>query len=502
MADKNNRSDGEGKDLSPNGDLNQAREELDEFTVMQNTPSADLNAVEIAASEGSAPTEDAFSTGSVGGDVSEDNRTESNSASLQINLFDENIVPPTYSSNRVNTPAATTVNPTQSELLASTTDLGIGANQPSITNISGSTDFTTTNETQTSDFGLSTDPSSTASTDTLRDNTNDNDNGHYNETETDTTTTSSTDAGDTIDDDLGVTETATVDNEDSNDNTTEGDEGVTETGQGNTDNKPEGDHDRGHGNDADGVDEDNPGQGGGGPNATAALTDDGSTDSNSDHDKGHGNNADGVDEDNPGQGGGGPNATAALTDDRRTDSKGDHDKGHSNDTNGVDKDNPGQGGGGPNSKVADTNDGNTNSKGDRGHGNDADGVDEDNPGRGSGGPNAIDSTSRDDDDAPGNNPHEDDLDMVAMLDEANGDGWHDIAGDESDGTTTLVAADGDSDWVDSVEDGHSKGKGNQGTGKGHDEDTSDPLGEIDKEAITEQDGMDSMDMGNMPEGGL
>jgi len=62
-----------------------------------------------------------------------------------------------------------------------------------------------------------------------------------------------------------------------------------------------GDHDRGHGNDADGVDEDNPGKSKGkaetkqpeGKRIAAKA---------GDHDRGHGNDADRVDEDNPGKG--------------------------------------------------------------------------------------------------------------------------------------------------------------------------------------------------------
>jgi len=53
------------------------------------------------------------------------------------------------------------------------------------------------------------------------------------------------------------------------------------------------DHDRGHGNDADGVDEDNPGK-----SSSAKQT---AHANGQDHDRGHGNDADGVDEDNPGK---------------------------------------------------------------------------------------------------------------------------------------------------------------------------------------------------------
>lgn len=52
------------------------------------------------------------------------------------------------------------------------------------------------------------------------------------------------------------------------------------------------DHDRGHGNDADGVDEQNPGKANRAKQTAA---------SNGDHDRGHGNDADRVDEDNPGK---------------------------------------------------------------------------------------------------------------------------------------------------------------------------------------------------------
>jgi len=82
--------------------------------------------------------------------------------------------------------------------------------------------------------------------------------------------------------------------------------------------------DNGHGNDADGVDESNPGQGVGGPtgenNGTSVDTGNSGDNGNSggngnsgdngnttEHDdNGHGNDADGVDESNPGQGVGGP----------------------------------------------------------------------------------------------------------------------------------------------------------------------------------------------------
>lgn len=57
-----------------------------------------------------------------------------------------------------------------------------------------------------------------------------------------------------------------------------------------------GDHDKGHGNDPDGYDEDNPGKSKGTRGGKK-----GSTDGSGDADKGHGNDADGYDEDNPGK---------------------------------------------------------------------------------------------------------------------------------------------------------------------------------------------------------
>ena len=59
---------------------------------------------------------------------------------------------------------------------------------------------------------------------------------------------------------------------------------------------PAHDHDRGHGNDADGVDEDNPGKSKASDKALAKADK-----GKGDHDRGHGNDADGVDEDNPGK---------------------------------------------------------------------------------------------------------------------------------------------------------------------------------------------------------
>ena len=55
------------------------------------------------------------------------------------------------------------------------------------------------------------------------------------------------------------------------------------------------DHDRGHGNDADRVDEDNPGK------SSKAAGKAKADKAQGDHDRGHGNDADGVDEDNPGK---------------------------------------------------------------------------------------------------------------------------------------------------------------------------------------------------------
>ena len=57
---------------------------------------------------------------------------------------------------------------------------------------------------------------------------------------------------------------------------------------------PDGNH--GHGNDADGVDEDNPGK-----SKTTDKAQAKAEKSTGDHDRGHGNDADGVDEDNPGK---------------------------------------------------------------------------------------------------------------------------------------------------------------------------------------------------------
>ena len=62
-----------------------------------------------------------------------------------------------------------------------------------------------------------------------------------------------------------------------------------------------GDHDKGHGNDADGVDEDNPGHAKQGKKAKHKGKKKGAAEGDDDHDKGHGNDADGVDEGNPGR---------------------------------------------------------------------------------------------------------------------------------------------------------------------------------------------------------
>jgi hypothetical protein len=154
-----------------------------------------------------------------------------------------------------------------------------------------------------------------------------------------------------------------------------------------------------------GVDDNNPGQGGGGPNAEktfSSIDDDerstgGSTDVSSaedpqgggseraakDHeDRGHGNNADGVDDNNPGQGGGGPNAekTFSSIDDDERSTGGSTDVSSSEDP---------QGGG--SERAAKDHE-------DRGHGNNADGVDDNNPGQGGGGPNAEKTFSSIDDD--------------------------------------------------------------------------------------------------------
>jgi len=107
---------------------------------------------------------------------------------------------------------------------------------------------------------------------------------------------------------------------------------------GNGDNET--DDDKGHGNDADGCDEDNPGLGGPfgcGGGGDGNETDDGDG-NETDGDSGHGNDDDGCDEDNPGIGG------PPSCDDGGDGNETDGDKGHGNDDDGCDDDNPGQGG--------------------------------------------------------------------------------------------------------------------------------------------------------------
>jgi hypothetical protein len=97
-----------------------------------------------------------------------------------------------------------------------------------------------------------------------------------------------------------------------------------------------------------------------------------------DDNRGHGNDEDGVDEDNPGRGGPGDDDDAGEDDDR----------GHGNDDDGDDEDNSGRGGPG--------NDDDAGEDDDRGHGNDGDGDDEDNPGLGE--PGEGDDDGHDDED--------------------------------------------------------------------------------------------------------
>ena len=120
------------------------------------------------------------------------------------------------------------------------------------------------------------------------------------------------------------------------------------------------DHDRGHGNDRDGVDQDNPGKGKKG----AELAKNVKSEKGSDHNRGHGNDADGVDQDNPGAskkmvsadsaGNAGAPGQAKVETKEKPDKEGkkagatakraagDHDRGHGNDADGVDEDNPGK----------------------------------------------------------------------------------------------------------------------------------------------------------------
>lgn len=139
---------------------------------------------------------------------------------------------------------------------------------------------------------------------------------------------------------------------------------------------------------------------------------------------------------------------------------------------------------------------------DKGHGNDHDGIDDDNPGQGGGGPNAKKSTSSDEGDAPGNNSQDDDMEMLAMLDETDGNGWHDVVNDEQDGDNALDAGGSENGWVETIEDDSGKDKGKKIKNKDENEDSDNPLGDIDNDAISDHNDHSNNDGGNIPEGGL
>jgi hypothetical protein len=117
------------------------------------------------------------------------------------------------------------------------------------------------------------------------------------------------------------------------------------------------DANRGHGNDPDHDDGDNPGQGEGNHGAVEDATNDecavveSNQDGCEDANRGHGNDPDHDDEDNPGQGEGNHGADADATPiectpptgDTAVDGAADENKGHGNDADHDDEDNPGQG---------------------------------------------------------------------------------------------------------------------------------------------------------------
>ena len=179
----------------------------------------------------------------------------------------------------------------------------------------------------------------------------------------------------------------------------------------------------GHGNNIDGVDDANPGQGGGGPNAdkdgvdedegavgnqddsepgaqpsqdadagSDAVSDDTGSDKAKSN-KGHGNNADGVDDANPGQGGGGPNADKdGVDEDEGAVGNQDDSKPGAQPSQDADA----------GSDAASDDTGSDKAKSNKGHGNNIDGVDDANPGQGGGGPNADKDGVDEDEGAVGN----------------------------------------------------------------------------------------------------
>ncbi len=118
------------------------------------------------------------------------------------------------------------------------------------------------------------------------------------------------DAGDDTNGETGNEEDNTfVDDDTEDDNTSDdpADDPDNDTGDETELNDDDGNN--GHGNDPDGVDDSNPGQGGGnGPSGNNGNNGNGNPNAGPGNNNGHGNNEDGVDDDNPGQGGGGPNA--------------------------------------------------------------------------------------------------------------------------------------------------------------------------------------------------
>ena len=176
----------------------------------------------------------------------------------------------------------------------------------------------------------------------------------------------------------------------------------------------------------------------------------GQNDQGGDGNNGHGNDEDGGDDSNPGQGGGGSNVVddddedSGKEDSSGNDKEGKEDRGHGNDEDGGDNNNPGQGKGGPN---AGKDDSDTNDKSD-------DGSDVDSPGEG----------------PKGNEASEDNVEMGAMLEEGNGNGWHDMVEEDGVGGQAGAGADdGENGWGDVVEDNADDDKGggnNNGKGKG------------------------------------
>jgi hypothetical protein len=134
------------------------------------------------------------------------------------------------------------------------------------------------------------------------------------------------------------------------------------------------DENKGHGNDADHDDEDNPGQGGGNhgaenadavecsePVETSAAVE--TPEACADANRGHGNDPDGFDEDNPGNSEGTSGSGEPCVEGTPAPADGDANRGHGNDPDQDDEDNPGQGQGNHGTGNNGNGDGNANGNG-------------------------------------------------------------------------------------------------------------------------------------------